>query len=423
MTYREQRRGNLTILLLTALSALVVGIALAWLKYQATFDGVDENFLVYQSRNMIERRYETGGEFLAGERLTEFPLAEIVNGQTFDFGVAEPGQLLQHTFVIKNSGNAPLEVMLEGVTCKCLTMGLEKNSIVEVAPDETFDIKLEWRSDSLTKNFQQYARIKTNDPENKRAKIELKVVGRIVSPVLASPERVSCHLRSSADSKTFEFNVHAFESDSVDPETFDLTKVEFSKPNISEYLDFAWEKLPAEELEKEKGSVAGYKVTGTVKPGAPQNVYIGKLNVETNTGHLVGLDLAVRVDAPIEIRPLKGDSGVTYYPESKMIDFGIVGQNQSPEFKMLMLYNINDPDLEVTVDGDGAEPAGFVKAEVEKVMKTGTGKVAHVRISIPADCPPARYTGPDEQNMVRVTIKSNSEFAPEVVFYVSIAKN
>lgn len=422
MTQHSIRQGNLLTLLLVALTAIAIGLALAWLKFYTTFQGVEESFLIYQSRSLIERRWDDGNEELAAERLTEFPLAEVVNGKTFDFGVAEPGKLLQHTFELKNSGNAPLEVMLEGVTCKCLTMGLEKNKVVEVQPGDTLDIKLEWRSDSLTKNFKQYARIKTNDPENRRAQIELMVTGRIVSPVLASPERVSSELKSSAEQATFEFRVHAFESESIDPESFDIQGITFDRTSLESYLDFQWDRLSAEEVAKEPGAVAGYLVTGKVLPGAPKGVYIGKLSVETSSGHPVGLDMAVRVQAPIVIRPLKTKGNINYYPESQLIEFGIVEANEEAELRMLMMYNIDDPDLEITLPDEVAQPAGYVKAEIETVTRTAAGKMAKIRVWIPKDCPRAQFQGPTDDKMLKLTVKSNSKFAPEVVFPVSFAK-
>lgn len=422
---RPNRQGNVLLLLLLICAAAGIGIAMAWLKYRATFDGVEENFMVYQSRSVVGVYLDDGiaNDKMEAKALTEFPLAEVINGKTYDFGVAEPGKLLQHSFKIKNSGNLPLEIMLEGVTCKCLTMGLEKNKVTIVEPGDVFDIKLEWRSDSLTKNFQQFARIKTNDPDMQRSQIELKVSGRIVSPVLASPERVSCHLRTSAESKEFEFMVHGFESESIDPETFDLKNVTFSNTLITDYLEYRWDKLSEEEIAKEDGAVTGYKVTGTVKPGAPRGTYIGKLSVETTSGHPVGLDFAVKVEAPIEIRPINRKGNSNYYPESQIIDFGIVSPGEVTELSMMILYNIKDPDLKIFLDEPVVQPDGYIQAEIIKDQKTGIGRMIQLKVSIAEDCPKAQFTGPKEDNMLKLRVKSNSEFAEELVFFVSFAKN
>lgn len=415
MRNQTNRSGNMLVLLAVGLAALGIGLILAYMQYQRTFDGVEENFLIYQSRDVVQRR---AAEAEAANQPQA--IAEVVGGIEFDFGVAEPGNLLKHTFPIKNVGQGNLELKLEGVTCKCLTMGLDKDEVIVVKPGETFDVKLEWRSDSSTKNFQQFARIKTNDKE--QTQIKLKVTGRIVSPVAVSPDRVKCHVKEAAEGATFEFNVFAFPSDSIDADKFDLKSVVFNKPLLDNHLSFEWEKLTSDDLASEKGSIAGYKVTGTVAPGAPIGTYIGEIQAETTSEHLMALDLAVRVEAPVEVRHLKSTYGINYVPGSQTIDFGLVEEGKSAEYKMLLLYNIDDPDLEITLDDPALEPGGYVTAEVESQRKTGRGKIVQLKVTVPADCPRAQFTGPDEDNMLKLVVHSNSKLAPEMIFFVTFSK-
>jgi len=81
------------------------------------------------------------------------PKAVVAGGQVHDFGVMEADAVGSHVFVLRNEGNAPLEVRQGDATCKC-TVGLigtksdkEKGEqYVEIPPGESTQVTLEWKT-------------------------------------------------------------------------------------------------------------------------------------------------------------------------------------------------------------------------------------------------------------------------------------
>ncbi len=82
-------------------------------------------------------------------------------GEEFDFGVMEPGTKGEHTFVVKNSGDAPMTLEVIGSTCKCTIGKLDKS---ELQPGEETNINLTWDDKSTSEQFGQ-----SSDSEIKRS--------------------------------------------------------------------------------------------------------------------------------------------------------------------------------------------------------------------------------------------------------------
>ena len=112
-------------------AGLGVGLALGWQEYARTTQGVTENFSVTQA---VDAGLVAASVNTEKEPPSTFPILEVIGGEVYNFGVSEPGVDLTHTFRVKNRGTAPLELRLQDVTCKCLTMGLGKDEVTTVPP-------------------------------------------------------------------------------------------------------------------------------------------------------------------------------------------------------------------------------------------------------------------------------------------------
>ena len=94
---------------------------------------------------------------------------------TFDFGTLLEAESAVHTFVFKNTGNAPLVIKRIKTTCGCTTVDYAKG---EIAPDAEGNITLQvntsgYGGKTITKSVTVY----TNDP--KATEIELRMAGNV----------------------------------------------------------------------------------------------------------------------------------------------------------------------------------------------------------------------------------------------------
>lgn len=65
--------------------------------------------------------------------------------QTYDFGAARQGAILEHTFLVTNPGTAPLKVARVQTTCGCTAAKVAKNTVVEPGKSLELPVKLNLR--------------------------------------------------------------------------------------------------------------------------------------------------------------------------------------------------------------------------------------------------------------------------------------
>ncbi|HVA40936.1 MAG TPA: DUF1573 domain-containing protein, partial [Candidatus Binataceae bacterium] len=123
------------------------------------------------------------------------PRAEVAE-PAYNFGTAPGGPPLNHAFMVKNVGNAPLEIRNVNTSCGCTAA---KPSKTILAPGEVSTIAA-----SVDTRFEQghslsVVTLTTNDPAN--ASLQLKIEGVIKPQVAAQPMDIdfgSVHRGSAA---------------------------------------------------------------------------------------------------------------------------------------------------------------------------------------------------------------------------------
>lgn len=115
----------------------------------------------------------------------EKPVAEA-SVKTFNFGRVSQGKLVEKSFSLKNSGNAPLKIEGVHADCGCTAAKLKKKTL---SPGESTDINITFDTDGFSGEKKKSVRVYTNDPLNRS--ISFSLSGRIISEVEVSPRRVS----------------------------------------------------------------------------------------------------------------------------------------------------------------------------------------------------------------------------------------
>ncbi|MFM7160475.1 MAG: DUF1573 domain-containing protein, partial [Planctomycetaceae bacterium] len=110
-----------------------------------------------------------------------YPKAVFTETEHF-FGSMEVGQEDAHEFLIKNEGEAELEIAKGSTTCQCTISEVGNNKI---PPGGTATITLRWKPTQQTQNFEKGAEILTNDPVN--PVFQLKILGAVVPRFVLMP--------------------------------------------------------------------------------------------------------------------------------------------------------------------------------------------------------------------------------------------
>ena len=142
------------------------------------------------------------GSHLLGETK---PQPRAIAGEVeHNFGVMDPLTMGEHKFVIRNTGEAPLELNIGPTTCKCTVSGLSSN---RVEPGEFASVKLEWNSGRKDLEFAQAATVYTNDPRKKS--IEFTVTGKVRMLIGADVAQIDLPAQNPDNSAVAEFLVYS----------------------------------------------------------------------------------------------------------------------------------------------------------------------------------------------------------------------
>ena len=108
----------------------------------------------------------------------------------FDFGEVFEDRQLNHTFVIKNSGNAPLEISKVDPDCACTVADYERT----IPAGGQGEISLKIKPYSVLHQFRKETRVWTNDPEQPEFSLVLTGNGQAVHRDYSHPHRAPAGL-------------------------------------------------------------------------------------------------------------------------------------------------------------------------------------------------------------------------------------
>jgi hypothetical protein len=100
----------------------------------------------------------------------------VVDSTVHEFGSMVVGKTGEHTFIIRNEGEAPLILTKGQTTCKCTISEMPDGN---VPPGGQVEVLLKWSPKMREPEFSQKATIHTNDPDHKD--IELFVTGNVTT--------------------------------------------------------------------------------------------------------------------------------------------------------------------------------------------------------------------------------------------------
>lgn len=133
-----------------------------------------------------------------------------VSEPNYNFGTVAQGKKVQHNFVIKNSGDAPLQIKDVSVTCGCTAA---KPSSSTVAPGRSAEIQVVFDSTNFTGKVHKGVNIISNAA--KAPNFSLSLEGTIIEAVQVNPQQLNLGFLKPGAAKQATISVTNRDSASV----------------------------------------------------------------------------------------------------------------------------------------------------------------------------------------------------------------
>ena len=101
---------------------------------------------------------------------------------SFDFGNVRPEKRLLKELVLRNVGDAELEITKVSTTCRCTVAGAY---LKRVAPGASTTLRIAFTSPPAAGPTEQTVTIESNDPE--RPRVHVKVSATVIAPQKPAP--------------------------------------------------------------------------------------------------------------------------------------------------------------------------------------------------------------------------------------------
>lgn len=358
----------------------------------------------------------------------------VVEKPRYNFGSMAVGQTLSHHFILKNEGEAPLEVKKGATTCKCTLSEMKENL---VAPGESVKIELTWTPKSPQEHFGQTATIWTNDPENQELKLQIEGTANNLIAFTgdhAGSPHWSLPTMSTTDPVSFSGKIHTKYLDD-----FKILDIESSKPGLTS----KFKPLTAEEL-SEADAKSGYSIEVTANPDLfPLGGFNERLTVKTDIPHdLSPPGIGEKHDHP-EIHDHKHDHdhpepegprnfviqvsgnhtgpirivptfGVYWNPQTMILNLGEFSAKEGKSVILSMFVEGTEQPLEI-VDQEVAPD--FLEFELKKddTFESKTKQRYELKFAVPAKMSPVSF---GRTNLAKVKLQTNHPNAKVIEFRV-----
>jgi hypothetical protein len=179
------------------------------------------------------------------------------------------------TLIVKNEGDAPLEITDVRTTCGCTLVEPGRKS---VPPGETTDVKVRYNSEGKQGHVESKVIIESNDPQ--RPTVEMPISGEVKRAVNRTP--IGGLVIRTLETKPGQTGTVRLENQMPEP-----MKLRLSGSNLQEWLDIEIKEITPGQV---------YDVIGTTKKELPPEGLHGRLVFDTGLSKETELTVYARVD-------------------------------------------------------------------------------------------------------------------------------
>jgi hypothetical protein len=341
------------------------------------------------------------------------PVAEVPE-TVFAFGTVGVGGKGTHEFVIRNSGDAPLELTRGATSCTCTVSDFDESEggggPKIVPPGGSTKLKVQWRGKGSGGPFRQQASVFTNDP--RRPQIAFEVEGTVVPTFTAVPAAIT--LSKLATSQAEQVTVKVFTFGTETPRVESLT-VEDEK--TAQFYSLASMPLDAAEVAATTGATGGFQITADVRPGLP----IGP--VRQTIKAVFRMPDEVTAEIPVE-GSVTGDlalAGTAWDSSHEALRLGTVSSRSGA--KTSLFLTVKGPHREQVRPVVRQVVPESLEVVVGEGKPVGSGAVIRIPLSItiPADSPPANHLCSPQAPAGKIVLDTGHPDSPELTIPVCVA--
>jgi hypothetical protein len=339
---------------------------------------------------------------------------ELVDGDTFEFGIMAKDELRSHVFRIRNAGDAPLELSFESMTCQCTsivldgrTMPRQERWVTTVGSRQTREITLTWQPAKYDLEFSQTATFLTNDPS--RPELQLTVKGRVQQIWRYDP--LAIDFGSVPRDKAQQRSVDVYGYRDAD---FAVSKVELLDEGQQQFFALQIEPMPDEKIKSEPGALGGSVVTVSLKPGLPFGKALGHIRIHTNKPDLEPLVLRVEANVVSDIQIVSS----IFRSEEGLLLLGALPGDGPSEFKFWFL--IKGPYAATTeISLASTDPAEVLSVRLDEPQRTGQLSKIQATLTITPTDNFVNRTGSKQAEFGKLVFKTTHPDVEEMVIPVS----
>ncbi len=309
----------------------------------------------------------------------------VIDKTEHNFGVMAPLAEVEHVFVVRNQGTAPLELEQGPTTCKCTMSGLSDRSIM---PGEEGRITLRLKPTEKEGPFHQTASIRTNDPDQRELK--LRIMGSVRVLLGVEPDELYFGSVLPGAKETAEAFVY-----SQQWPRFVVAKTESSRAKVACSVE------PADkEWLKRHAALAGYRLKITLPDDMP-------------TGGPFSESLRIEVDprdgaAPRQSCQIKLCGQVPGFLEisGEKIEFdalklGVLQQGETIQEHLTLI--VRGEPRRIAVQRIETRPEFLRVRVVPLVVDPAKAGVYRIAVEVPSDAPPCNFLASNHGEIVIVT--------------------
>jgi len=403
------------------LVAALIGVGVAWAINAKRF-GTEARFGPFRSgsNTPIESlQLQSSLESPADQSPDGQPIAEVIGEPAHDFGIMAVGSTAQHSFVIANNGDAPLELRVGPSTCKCTVGELASNTI---APGEQSEVRLGWKVQTDDDQFSQSASILTNDPL--QTELRFRITGKAVQDIEIVP--ASWSFGEAAPDEPLEVvgKIYSFLDHDIRP-----TELKYSDEELNELAEF--EVRPFEPIAETDGVRAaarqGFEVRVTIAPGFRQGRFLRRFAFcferddaggQTSASASRDQDREQCVFVPTRGRvagalSMVENTNLQRIGEAYLYDFGRIRQNDDTRRNAFVVLKGSERDNTSLRIGE-VSPAGSVRAALGEPRGDGPKVLIPLEIELIPGRKPIRRLGKGKDDYGSVWIESDNPRVPKM---------
>lgn len=338
---------------------------------------------------------------------------DVVGGTELDFGTMRLGTRRSHSFVFRNIGESPVDVVYKSSSCKCTVGKLDSKTL---NPGEQTQVDLEWLAEGVFNDFAQTATIGTNAPDQDEIKLTIK--GKISQAYGFEPSTIDFRDFLASDEHEMKGRLYSFEDGIIQ-----LTSVSWSDALIASKIECEIE----EPKKLEPGEIAEYSDAHSyvnfkikLKKGVPAgplsgNMVFNKKSIEPDAKDQ-------QFNLPVQgrsVSPIRVIAGNDFNEERNIFNLGTakssVGLKKSV---VLAIKDENASTIQIKLGAMTPLAEGKLTVTVAELKSSQKQKMFSITLEVAPGTAPIEFAGAYGKDFAKIVLETNMESAPTFPMYI-----